>query len=273
MTITTEIGGQPYTFRLDKPVAISVPLDMHGPQPSLFGVPGATAQPYQGDGWVGSTQLGGSCNFNDVRVNAHCNGTHTETLSHIIHTLHPIGTELQEILVPATVVTIHPWPYHDQHEYYIHGQPLDRMLTRENLLRALAPFPPTFRQAIIIRTHPHTGAGPTDAYPAPDGYTMPPYPTHELVQELVTMGTRHLVLDVPSIDRLLDQGALANHRIFWNLPTTGHEAGPAPRHGCTITEFAYPPATVPDGPCLLNIQVPHWHQDAAPSRLWVFGAE
>lgn len=269
MRISTEIGGRVYTFDLGQPIPLSIPLQPGGPQPSLFGVPAATARPYQGDGWVGSTRMGGSCNFNDVALNPHCNGTHTETLSHLTHQLHPIGTELHDLLVPATVLTLRPQPHPALPEHYPHAQAGDPVLTAQALLQALEPFAPAFRQALVVRTHPHTGYGPHTAYPGPGG-EMPPFPTLDFTRTVAALGCRHLVLDVPSIDRLLDQGQLLNHRLFWNLPPTGHEEGDHPRRGCTLTEFAYPPATLPDGPCLLSIQVPHWVQDAAPSRLWAF---
>jgi hypothetical protein len=62
-----------------------------------------------------------------------------------------------------------------------------------------------------------------------------------------------------------DSGILGNHRIFW-----GDGLNPKcevnPNSEKTITELAYIPNSVEDGFYFLNIQIPHFVCDAAPSR-------
>ena len=42
----------------------------------------ARAEPMRRGGFTGDTHLGGSCNARVYTLNAHCNGTHTECVSH-----------------------------------------------------------------------------------------------------------------------------------------------------------------------------------------------
>ena len=72
-------------------------------------------------------------------------------------------------------------------------------------------------------------------------------------------------MDLPSIDRMSDNGILGNHRIFWgdgNDPKG--EVNLDSKN--TITELAFIPNEVQDGFYFLNIQIPHFKCDAAPSR-------
>ncbi|MCB0755612.1 MAG: cyclase family protein, partial [Flavobacteriales bacterium] len=79
----------------------------------------------------------------------------------------------------------------------------------------------------------------------------------------VSVGCKHLVLDIPSIDRESDEGKLLGHRAFWNYPVST-------RKDCTVTELAYIPSSVADGLYLLNLQVAPFENDAAPSRPLIF---
>jgi len=78
-------------------------------------------------------------------------------------------------------------------------------------------------------------------------------------------GINHLIVDLPSVDRMSDDGILGNHRIFW-----GDGLNPKgkinPKSEKTITELAYIPNSVADGLYFLNLQIPHFVCDAAPSR-------
>jgi hypothetical protein len=76
---------------------------------------------------------------------------------------------------------------------------------------------------------------------------------------IAARGVRHLLVDFPSIDRMHDGGRLANHRTFWNM------AGAADT-GRTVTEMIYVDDDIPDGRYLLNLQIPAFAADAAPSR-------
>ena len=76
----------------------------------------------------------------------------------------------------------------------------------------------------------------------------------------------HLVVDLPSIDRAQDEGRLTAHRIFFGLPPAVTQLAAATRATATVTELAYIPESVADGPYLLELQVPALGGDAVPSR-------
>jgi hypothetical protein len=94
----------------------------------------------------------------------------------------------------------------------------------------------------------------------------PPFLSRQLVEELVARGVQHLLTDLPSVDRLQDAGHLTAHRIFFGLPAGSTRLADARRPFATITELACFPASLHDGPCALQIQIPSWSGDAVPSR-------
>ena len=82
---------------------------------------------------------------------------------------------------------------------------------------------------------------------------MPPFFTNEAIEVLQNIGIKHLLVDLPSIDKLDDDGQLGNHRKFF-------------KNGETISELLYIPNNLKDGFGFLQIQIPNWNLDAAPSR-------
>jgi hypothetical protein len=69
----------------------------------------------------------------------------------------------------------------------------------------------------------------------------------------------HLLIDMPSIDREMDEGKLLAHHAFWQYPenTQFHK---------TITEFIYVNNEIIDGTYLLNLQIASFENDASPSK-------
>jgi hypothetical protein len=138
----------------------------------------------------------------------------------------------------------------------------DRLITRRALGEvwpAALPFEP---QALVIRTLPNTEEKRTRDY---SGET-PPYLSQEAAALLVSRDILHLVVDVPSIDRAHDEGRLSAHRLFFGLPRGSVHLVEAKRAAATITELAFIPDALGDGPYLLELQVPPLTGDAVPSR-------
>jgi arylformamidase len=90
---------------------------------------------------------------------------------------------------------------------------------------------------------------------------------------IVERGIEHLVLDVPSADRADDAGELGAHRAFFGLDPGERALAAARRPQCTITELAYVPDTLSDGPWLLQLQIPALAGDALPSRPLLYGLQ
>ena len=83
---------------------------------------------------------------------------------------------------------------------------------------------------------------------------------------LRNLSVKHLLLDVPSIDKEEDKGELLAHHAFWNYPSD-------PRTECTISELVYVPENVKDGVYLLNLQIASFDNDASPSKPVLYSIE
>ena len=84
------------------------------------------------------------------------------------------------------------------------------------------------------------------------------------------IGVAHLLVDMPSIDRIFDEGKLSNHRIFWNVAQNSFEISEESFVNKTITELIFVPEEIADGRYLLNLQIAPFAADASPSRPILF---
>lgn len=80
---------------------------------------------------------------------------------------------------------------------------------------------------------------------------------------IVSLGVKHLLVDIPSVDRLFDDGHLSSHNIFWE--TKSKQLNPKTQNK-TITEMIFVSEIIKDGSYLLNLQIPAFVSDATPSR-------
>ena len=273
MRVHFKHGNRALVADLADALPIAIPLDFDGPQPSHFGVRAAHAIPLEAGGFVGDVRAGGSCNCEELRLTPHCNGTHTEGVGHLTTDRVPVTASLRGGLLVAAVVSVralapaattettHPAPAAD-----------DRLITAAALEAAcgvLAPFWRTgapderFPEALVIRTLPNGTDKLSRAYV---GENPAPYLSREAAQWLVAHGVVHLVVDVPSVDRAHDGGHLTAHRVFFGLPAGAKRLAEAGRPHATITELAFIAPMVRDGWYLLDLQVPAFLTDAAPSR-------
>ena len=89
--------------------------------------------------------------------------------------------------------------------------------------------------------------------------TNPTYLSEEAAVYLKEKGIKHLLIDLPSVDKEKDGGKLLAHNAFWN--TSGDV-----RMDATITEFIFVPNAVDDGEYLLNLMIAPFENDATPSK-------
>ncbi|MBK7705409.1 MAG: cyclase family protein [Acidobacteria bacterium] len=259
-------------FDASDPISIAIPMEFAGGQPNAFGVDRATSQACESGPLVGDTRRGGSCNFEKVTMIPHCNGTHTECVGHVTSERIAVIDCLRDVFSIAALISIAAEPAGDTGEKYVVPIAADDLLITERALRAaLAAISSQLSTisnvgSMIIRTLPNPASKKTTTYLE----TVPPYFTTEAMEFIAASGFRHLLVDLPSIDRIYDDGKLANHRIFWNIEPGSFDANEKTRVGNTVTELIFVPDDIADGVYLLNLQIAPFAADAAPSRPVLF---
>lgn len=236
-------------------VSLALPLDFARPHPQHFGAPLATSEPFRVGSFEGEVARGASCNCSRLVLIPHCNGTHTESAAHLTIAQRPLHQWLPVAPLPALLLAVRPAPAEGSGEDSDPPpQAGDRLVTRAAVLAAWHPHAHTRPRALLLDTG------------TPWNDPAPPFLSRQLMQELVDRGIEHLVTDLPSVDRLADQGRLTAHRLFFGLPPGSTELAAATRPGASITELACFPAGLRAGPCAVQLQIPAWSGDAVPSR-------
>ena len=245
-------------------IDLSIPLRFDGPQPNAFGVEPATSKACEYGDLIGDTRRGGSCNFEKVTLIPHCNGTHTECVGHITNERISIRESLQDVFVSARLISVETQsPVESGENYAVPFGNDDAVITRRSLGDALSSGS---CDAVVVRTLPNGDSKLTRVYKD----TIAPYFTTEAMEFIVSLGIKHLLVDLPSIDRMSDEGKLSNHRIFWNVDQGSFVTNPVTRKNCTITELIYVSNEVADGEYMLNLQIAPFESDASPSRPLLF---
>lgn len=242
MNCTLTINDTTYQTNLNEPIDISIPINNGLENPNCFYAPLVEFSPVVAGDFVGDTRQGGLVNFKNVKINPHGNGTHTECVGHIAKEIYTINQSLREFFFLAKLITIYP-------QKQTNG---DRIIVKKQLTEVVGRGEV---QAVILRTQPNDDTKHTRQYSGAN----PPYLHHEAVAYLVECGIKHLLLDLPSVDREVDDGKLLAHKAFWQYPD-------APRTDCTITEMVYVPDSVKDGLYLLNLQIASFELDVSPSK-------
>jgi len=207
-------------------------------------------EPVRAHGFVGSVAEGGGVNFRNIFFNPHGHGTHTECAGHISLEHLSINKHLQEFWFEAQLISIQP----EKRTNTSDGVE-DLVVTLEQVKK----FGTIESEALVIRTLPNAPSKKSIVYSG----TNPPYFEAEIADYLVQQGVKHLLVDLPSVDREVDGGVLDFHHRFWQYPTK-------PRMDSTITELIYVPNEVKDGKYFLNLHVAPFDNDAAPSRPVLF---
>jgi len=228
---------------LTQGIDLSIAVQPTGPKAWYVDPP--TFTPVMENGFIGAVAQGGSVNFRNVFFNPHGHGTHTESVGHIATEVYSVNQNLNNYFYWAELKTVSPSVVDNDFVITLE-QISDWSLSEET-------------KALVIRTLPNDQEKLSRTY----SDSNPPYFHVDAIQWLVAQGIEHLLVDLPSIDREVDNGVLAGHHAFWQYPNK-------PRMSCTITEFIYVPNNVLDGLYLLNLQVAAFENDAAPSRPVLF---
>ena len=267
MQAELSFGGQKIRAALDRGVSLAIAVEFGAAGPRHFGVGAPEARPFSVGSFSGSVASGASANCSTVTLTPHCQMTHTESVAHLTRESGDTWRVVPRGLLPAVVVSVSPEPASESSES-TDPQPYatDALITKRRLRAAWPMTRMVDPVAVIIRTLPNDAAKRTRNY----NDLVPPFLTREAVEWLVEKRIEHLVLDVPSLDRTHDEGHLVGHRIFFGLPPGSTSRGDAARSRATITELAFVPDEVHDGPCILSLAVPAIGGDAVPSQPIVY---
>lgn len=237
------------TFEIDfsKPIDISIPLTNTDANPIAWYIEKPQIEPVRFGDWVGKVSEGSSTNFNNIFFNPHGHGTHTECLGHITREFYSINQCLKQFFFLAELISVEP----EKNEE-------DFFITKSQIEKALNGKTP---EALVIRTLPNEDSKKHKNY----SKTNPPYLLEEAAIYVCEIGIKHLLIDLPSVDREEDEGKLVAHKAFWNVKDVNNLNSDA-RLDCTITEMIFVEDAIKDGSYILNLQIASFENDASPSK-------
>jgi kynurenine formamidase len=241
-----------FKIDLSKPIDISIPITNTDENPIAWYIEQPVIEPVVFGDWIGSIKEGASTNFNTITFNPHGHGTHTECLGHITRAFYSINQSLKQFFFLAELVSIVP---------EIQGE--DWVITKDQVKSVLSSLTllNTDPEALIIRTLPNFKIKKSLKY----SNTNPPYLAEDAALFIRESGIKHLLIDLPSVDKEHDEGKLLAHKAFWNVKDVNNLNADA-RLDCTITEMIYVADEVEDGIYLLNLQIASFENDASPSK-------
>jgi kynurenine formamidase len=225
----------------NEPLDLSIGLQSGSNNLRAWYVNPPTFEPVRANGFIGSVVEGGGVNFRDVFFNPHGHGTHTECHGHITPEVVSVNQKLKTYFFKAKLVSIQP-------KVLENG---DEIIMKEQLISKLDE---SQIEALIIRTLPNTKDKKSKNY----SDTNPPYIDLSVIELIENLEIQHLLVDIPSVDRESDEGKLAFHHAFWNVPENPNDK--------TITELIYVNDEIVDGLYVLEMQMAPFENDASPSR-------
>lgn len=240
--LVCQISDTPYAFDLSQAIDISLPLQAGAANPNCYFAEQPQFETIRSGDFVGSVTLGGSCNYQKITLTPHGNGTHTECYGHISADNASINELLTNFFALAQLITIEPKQ---------EGE--DKIIFWEDITEKIDSQKPM--EALIIRTLPNELSKKTRNY----NQTNPPYLHYEVGLQLAKNNVKHLLVDLPSVDREVDGGKLLMHKAFWQYPEDT-------RKDAFITELVFVDDSIADGLYLLNLQIISLASDASPSK-------
>lgn len=233
-----------YQADLSAPISIALPLRPDSSSIRAWNAPAVHLEPVRAGDWVGAVKEGAPVNFMNVTINPHGNGTHTETLGHIVEHWEE-NTVLSLLPSAPFLTTLHSVPTNvlDNGDFVV-----DFSSLRQN---------PPRTPGVILRV---LGEKAQDLDFSGQN---PPYFNAADLSWLAAQGIQHLITDLPSVDRESDGGALAGHHAWWCLPEN-------PRQEATITELARLNQPLADGLYLVGLHALPLAADASPSHPLIY---
>ena len=248
MKATIRHNNKNFEIDFSKPLDISIPLTNSDQNPIAWYLEKPVIEPVKSGDWIGKVSEGSSStNFNNIQFNPHGHGTHTECLGHITKDFYSINDSLKTFFFTAELITLRP---------YEQGE--DRVITKIQIMAALEGKTP---EALVIRTL----ANDLEKLSRKYSNTNPPYLDEAAAIYIRESGIKHLLIDLPSVDKEHDEGKLLAHKAFWNV-TDVENLNAEARLDATITEMIFVSDEILDGSYFLNLQIVSFENDASPSK-------
>ena len=235
MIIQFQNGENTYKANLSKPIDISIPLIFNNlDNPNAWYCPSPEAEPQRFSDFNIAVENGAAVNSMGVRLFPHGNGTHTEGVGHLMNQSNwvTVNQALRTFHCLARLISVFPTRTSEGNSVILKTQ-IEKALGHDE------PF-----DALIVRTLPNHDLKPKMQWSG----TNPAFFEDEALSFVAQMGIKHLLTDLPSVDKEDDGGKVAGHRAFWcydgeNLPA-GRQGTERVRFDATITEMIYIPSTV-----------------------------
>jgi len=241
MKTSIQHKNKSFLVDLSQPLDISLSVRGDDKNPIAWYLEHPRIKPVVDGDFVGKVTEGASTNFNNIYFNPHGHGTHTECVGHITKEFYSINDSLKTFFFTAKLVSIEPLK--------IEG---DQVIILEQIEKYLEKGD---AEALIIRTLPNYIEKRTRKY----SHTNWPYLSENAAKYIRDCGVKHLLIDLPSVDKEKDEGKLLAHKAFWDYPKNT-------RFDASITELIYVSNKIEDGNYLLNLQIASFENDAAPSK-------
>ncbi|PKD21103.1 metal-dependent hydrolase [Salegentibacter salinarum] len=241
MKASIELNNKTYKVDFSKPLDISIGLRGDSKNPVAWYLDAPKIKPVKDGDFIGKVSGGASVNFNNIQFNPHAHGTHTECVGHISREFYSINQTLKTFFFFSKLISV-------ESEKIGEDQVISKAILKEK-------FQSKNTEALIIRTLPNLREKQTRKY----SHTNWSYLSEDAAIYLRNCGVKHLLIDLPSVDKEKDEGKLLAHKAFWNYPKNT-------RFEATITELIYVPNSILDGEYLLNLQFASFENDASPSK-------
>jgi arylformamidase len=238
-TAIFNFDGRQIDIDLSQGIDLSIAISDQPNQVNAYFAEPVKIEPFRLGSFVGEVKLGGTVNYRNIFFNPHGHGTHTECVGHIDQEIHSINQHFKDFWQLAHLISVRPEVKPNADEV------ID--LTQLDVNSGTT--------ALIIRTLPNSVGKRNKKYSGAN----PPYVTEESIKHLVSLGIEHVLIDLPSLDREVDEGKLLGHNAFF-------KPGGKSRMASSITELIFVSNEAEDGQYLLNLQVAPFENDASPSR-------
>jgi kynurenine formamidase len=226
---------------LNQAIDISIPINKDN-NVNCYHLDNPSFSYFENEFFSGNLAKGGSVNCEKISFYPHASGTHTECALHVAQ----VDFDMRHVQIPALqmaqVISVKPLEINN-----------DKVIS-EDCLKDIQIHSDI--DVLLIRTQPN----PQEKLNKNYSDTNPPYFEPAFSNYLKTLGIKHIITDLPSIDKESDNGALAAHK-NWFLD--GGEA----KVKRTITELVFIPSDLSDNLYAINMQVPAIQTDAVPSRI------